>query len=136
MNGVREAILNALVHRDYSLHTEGSPISLCMYSDRMEVVNKGGLYGRISVDLLGKVHPETRNPALVDMMEVMGITENRYSGVPTMRREMRAFGLPRRLPLLCLFEDYPEACECRAVVPFSPRGAAQQVAAFHERAID
>jgi ATP-dependent DNA helicase RecG len=65
-----------------------------MYSDRMEVVNKGGLYGRISVDLLGKVHPETRNPALVDMMEVMGITENRYSGVPTMRREMQSFGLP------------------------------------------
>ena len=44
--------------------------------------------------MLGKVHLETRNPALVDMMEVMGITENRYSGVPTMRREMRAFGLP------------------------------------------
>ena len=94
VTAVREAILNALVHRDYSLHTEGSPISLCMYSDRMEVVNKGGLYGRISVDLLGKVHPETRNPALVDIMEVMGITENRYSGVPTMRREMQAFGLP------------------------------------------
>ena len=34
------------------------------------------------------------NPALVDMMEVMGITENRYSGVPTMRREMQSFGLP------------------------------------------
>jgi ATP-dependent DNA helicase RecG len=65
-----------------------------MYSDRMEIVNKGGLYGRISVDLLGKVHPETRNPALVDMMEVMGTTENRYSGIPTMRREMQAFGLP------------------------------------------
>ena len=94
VTAVREAILNALVHRDYSLHTEGSPVSLCMYSDRIEIVNKGGLYGRISVDLLGKVHPETRNPALVDMLEVMGVTENRYSGVPTMRREMRAFGLP------------------------------------------
>ena len=94
VTAVREAILNALVHRDYSLHTEGSPISLCMYSDRMEISNKGGLYGRISVDLIGKVHPETRNPALVDMMEVMGYTENRYSGVPTMRREMQSFGLP------------------------------------------
>jgi len=91
VTAVREAILNALVHRDYSLHTEGSPISLCMYSDRMEIANKGGLYGRVSVDLIGKVHPETRNPALVDMMEVMGYTENRYSGVPT----MRLFGLPQ-----------------------------------------
>ena len=91
---VREAILNALVHRDYSLHTEGSPVSVCMYSDRMEVTNKGGLYGRMSVDMIGKVRPETRNPALVDMMEVMGYTENRYSGIPTMQREMQSFGLP------------------------------------------
>ena len=28
MDAVREAILNALVHRDYSLHTEGMPIQL------------------------------------------------------------------------------------------------------------
>ncbi len=94
ITAVREAILNALVHRDYSLHTEGAPISICMFSDRMEITNKGGLYGRISVDQIGMVRPETRNPALVDMMEVMGHTENRYSGVPTMRREMQAFGLP------------------------------------------
>lgn len=36
--------------RDYSIHTEGSPITICMFSDRMEVTNKGGLYGRITVD--------------------------------------------------------------------------------------
>ena len=45
MDAVREAILNALVHRDYSLHTEGMPIQLVIYSNRIEITNPGGLYG-------------------------------------------------------------------------------------------
>lgn len=44
LDAVRETILNALVHRDYSIHTEGMPIRLTMYSDRLEVANPGGLY--------------------------------------------------------------------------------------------
>ena len=56
---IREAILNALVHRDYSIHTETIPIRIIMYSDRIEIANSGGLYGRISIDSLGKVHPDT-----------------------------------------------------------------------------
>ena len=64
IKAVREAILNALVHRDYSIHTENVPIRIEMYRDRMEIINSGGLYGRISIDALGKVRPETRNAAL------------------------------------------------------------------------
>lgn len=65
-----------------------------MFSDRIEITNKGGLYGRITVDLLGKVQPETRNPALANILEIMKETENRYSGIPTIRREMAKAGLP------------------------------------------
>ena len=54
-----------------------------------------GAGGGVRFALMGKFHPETRNPALVDMMEVMGYMEYRYSGVPTMRREMESFGLPQ-----------------------------------------
>lgn len=94
IKAVREAILNALVHRDYSLHTENTPIRIEMYRDRMEVINSGGLYGKISIDALGKVHPETRNAALANMLELLKITENRYSGIPTMRSEFIQAGLP------------------------------------------
>ena len=45
----KEAILNALIHRDYSMLTENTPITTEMYRDRMEVVSKGGLYGGGSV---------------------------------------------------------------------------------------
>lgn len=45
MIAVREALLNALVHRDYSPFTESCPIRIEMYPDRLEITNKGGLYG-------------------------------------------------------------------------------------------
>ena len=94
---VREAVLNALVHRDYSFHTEGKPIQLVMYSDRMEIINPGGLYGRLTVDQLGQAQPDTRNPALVTAMETLGKTENRYSGIPTIRYAMKESSLPAPL---------------------------------------
>lgn len=90
---IREAILNTLVHRDYSIHTEGMPIQIRMYTNRIEIINPGGIYGRISVDQLGKVQPDTRNPVIALAMEVLHLTENRYSGIPTIQRAMRDFGL-------------------------------------------
>ena len=97
MDAVREAILNALVHRDYSFHTEGMPIQLVMYSDRLEITNPGGLYGRLTIDQLGNVQPDTRNPVLVTAMETLGKTENRYSGIPTIRYAMKKLSLPEPL---------------------------------------
>ena len=78
---IREAILNALVHRDYSIHTEGMPIQIIMF-------------GRIRIDQLGKVQSDTRNPIIASELEVLKITENRYSGIPTIRRAMREYNLP------------------------------------------
>ncbi len=94
IEAVREAILNALVHRDYSLHTEGMPIQLLLFDDRLEIRNPGGIYGRLKVDQLGKVQPDTRNPVLASALEVLDITENRYSGIPTIRRAMASYCLP------------------------------------------
>lgn len=91
---VREVILNALVHRDYSIHTEGKPIQMQIFTDRIVISNPGGLYGRISLSQLGQIQPDTRNPVLATALETMSITENRYSGIPTIRREMSLRGLP------------------------------------------
>ena len=93
ITAIREAVINALVHRDYSIHTEGMPIQIIMYEDRMEVKNPGGIYGRIKVDQLGKMQPDTRNPVLAFALETLHVTENRYSGIPTIRREMEKYNL-------------------------------------------
>ena len=94
MKAIREAVLNALVHRDYSIYTEGTPITIEMYRDRIEIRNPGGLYGYASLDELGKSHPETRNPTLANILELLKVTENRYSGIPTMLAEAKKLGIP------------------------------------------
>lgn len=94
MTAVREAILNALVHRDYSIHTENTPVSIEMYRDRMEIKNSGGIYGNFPAESLGKGRPETRNAALSNILEILRITENRYSGIPTIYKEFEKAGLP------------------------------------------
>lgn len=94
LDAVREAVLNALVHRDYSFYTEGMPVQLTMYDNRLEVINPGGLYGRLTIDQIGNMQPDTRNPVLVSSLETLGKTENRYSGIPTIRFAMKKLSLP------------------------------------------
>ena len=120
-DALREAVLNALVHRDYSTHTENMPVQLTMFYDRVEIRSPGGLYGRLTVDQLGKIQPDTRNPALINAMETLGQTENRYSGIPRIRRAMAAAGLPepvfrddRREFSVCL---YNRAAELSPAIP-------------------
>lgn len=94
IKAIRESILNALIHRDYSIHTEGTPIRIEMYSDRIEIINAGGLYGRLTIDNLGKIHADTRNQTLTNILEILKVSENRYSGIPTIRLEMDRYHLP------------------------------------------
>ena len=94
IKAIREIILNALIHRDYSVHTDRSPVRLVMYEDRLELENPGGLYGRITIDDLGKVSADTRNPYLAGALEIMIDTENRFSGIPTVRAELKKAGMP------------------------------------------
>lgn len=92
---IRELILNALVHRDYSSHTDFTPITIRMFSDRIEIENPGGLYGRLTLDNLGKTAADTRNPFIANALEVIDVTENRYSGIPTVLAAMRKADLPQ-----------------------------------------
>ena len=93
IKAIREIILNALIHRDYSIHTENEPIRLTIFDDRIEISNPGGLYGRLSLDELGKVHSDIRNPFIASILEILEVTENRYSGIPTIYAEMKKAGL-------------------------------------------
>ncbi|GHV91556.1 dihydroorotate dehydrogenase [Spirochaetia bacterium] len=91
---IREILLNALLHRDYSIHTDTAPIVIQLYRNRLVVENSGGLYGKLTLDTLGAVTADTRNPFLANAMEVLGATENRFSGIPTIRKSMEEQGLP------------------------------------------
>ena len=94
IEAIREAVLNALIHRDYSHLTEGTPVQINFFTNRLEIHSPGSLYGRMTVEQLGHARPDLRNPALAVMTEVLVGAENRYSGIPTIRREMAAHRLP------------------------------------------
>ena len=96
MKALREAIANALIHRDYSINTEGSYIYLRIFDDRIEILNPGGLYGNNRIENLGTDNIlDVRNNTIIRLLEeTTDIVENRHTGIATMRDEMKKMNLP------------------------------------------
>ena len=68
---IREALANALMHRDYSPVARGTQVQLNMYADRLEILNPGGLFGTATIDSLGKTGlSSARNQFLSRLLEV------------------------------------------------------------------
>lgn len=65
----REAIVNALQHRDYSPEGQGSQVQINLYADRLEILNPGGLYGASSFSSLPHGISATRNTRLSQLLE-------------------------------------------------------------------
>jgi ATP-dependent DNA helicase RecG len=89
---LREALANAIAHRDYSSYVRGSYIRLRTFADRLEVQSPGGLFGNVTLENLDEEH-STRNARLMRMMEDMHVVENRGSGIRTMLQALRAANL-------------------------------------------
>jgi ATP-dependent DNA helicase RecG len=89
---IREAIANAVAHRDYSNFVRGNYIQVRLFADRLEVQSPGGLYGNVMEETL-EDEQSTRNRVLMQLMEDLHIVENRGSGIRTMIHAMRAANL-------------------------------------------
>ena len=88
---VREALVNAVCHRDYRLR--GRRIEIRMFSNRMEVISPGGLPGFITVDNIVEEH-FSRNPRIVAGLFQWGYIEELGLGVDRMIEEMTQAGHP------------------------------------------
>ena len=88
---VREALINALCHRDYRL--KGRRVEIRMYEDRLEVISPGGLPGYMTLDNLVEEH-FSRNPRLVAGLFQWGYIEELGLGIDHMIEEMLQFGHP------------------------------------------
>ena len=87
----REAIVNALVHRDYNL--KGAPIDIKIWDDRLEIHSPGPLPGHITVENMAE-HRYRRNPKIVRVLKTLGELEDQGRGVKMMHEEMSLAGLP------------------------------------------
>jgi ATP-dependent DNA helicase RecG len=88
---LREALVNALVHRDYSEFARGTQVQVEMYPDRLLIRNPGGLYGPVDVRSLGVTTvTSSRNRALLKILEDTPfgdghmVCENRGTGIARM----------------------------------------------------
>lgn len=98
----REAVLNALTHRDYFSDT--THVYVHMHPGRMEISNPGGLPDGLSLEELG-TRAVPRNRLIADIFYRMGYVERLGSGIYRMRSAMAAEHLPapRFLPTVNAF---------------------------------
>lgn len=82
----REAIVNAIVHRDY--FEQGAKIHIEIYDDRVEITNPGGLVSGIPEKDFGK-RSMSRNPIIFGMFQRLRLVEQIGSGIARMREAMK-----------------------------------------------
>lgn len=92
---LREAIINAVVHRDYS--KRGESVRVFCYPDRVEIHSPGLLLPGIAIEQMerGEVQSKLRNPTLANLLkDIPGYMERLGSGIRFMLDETKRVGLP------------------------------------------
>lgn len=122
---LREAIANALIHRDYDSRFEGESIAIDIYDDRVEIVNPGGLWGGKSRTNLADGRSCCRNATLMRLLSLSELpstagspAEGNGTGILLMINEMLKRHLRR--------PDFRPAIDHFRVVLYRPNGNAKQ----------
>jgi len=87
---MREAIVNSLVHRNYSI--SGSKIRVFMYDDRIEFRSPGRLPNTVTIEKMKIGVSYARNPFLVKYMENMRYIDQLGRGIPMILKKMKEAG--------------------------------------------
>lgn len=97
----REALLNALTHRDYTLR---DVVHVHHYPDRLEIMNPGGMTGGVTPGNILRHQPKRRNPLLAEVLARLGLVERAGVGIDKMFSLMLRHG--KEPPE---FLNYPDA---------------------------
>ena len=89
LEAVREAIINAVIHRDYAIR--GSDIKVAIFDDMLEITSPGALPDTISIDTLGTGRSEIRNRVLAPIFKELKLIEAWGTGIQKMKREIKKY---------------------------------------------
>jgi len=89
---LREAVINALVHADYS--QRGAPIRIAFFDDRIEIENPGILLPGMTIKDMREGISRIRNPVIARLFREMNLIEQWGTGVPRMFKQAQELGLP------------------------------------------
>lgn len=92
VDALRQLAWNAVMHRSY----EGThaPARVYWYSDRIEITNPGGLYGRMTPENFGSGATDYRNPLVAEIMHHLGFGQRFGLGVPLAGEALKDNGNP------------------------------------------
>jgi len=90
---LREAVINAVVHADYS--QRGAPVRVAFYDDRIEIENPGILLPGLTVEDMLQGVSKIRNHVIARVFRELDLIEQWGSGVRRMFNEAEALGLPQ-----------------------------------------
>lgn len=83
---------NALIHRSYE--GTNAPAKIYWFSDRIEIMNPGGLYGQVTAENFGKGATDYRNPLLAEAAKLLGYVQRFGMGIPLAMETLRKNGNP------------------------------------------
>ena len=89
---LREVVINALVHADYS--QRGAPIQISFFDDRIEVENPGILVPGMTIDDMKNGVSKIRNPVIAQIFRELSLIEQWGGGVRRILAEAKELGLP------------------------------------------
>jgi ATP-dependent DNA helicase RecG len=92
LGAIRQVVRNAVMHRAYD--TTNAPVRINWFSDRIEIMNPGGLYGQVNPNNFGHGITDYRNPLLAEAMRVLGFVQRFGMGIPIARDELEKNGNP------------------------------------------
>ncbi|MBI5389811.1 putative DNA binding domain-containing protein [Candidatus Woesearchaeota archaeon] len=84
LEALREAILNALMHRDYT--ERGANVQIDIFDDRISITNIGGLIKPLTKERLGEIAVR-RNPLIADLFYRINLVEKMGTGIKRMQEE-------------------------------------------------
>lgn len=124
---LQEAVVNAIVHRDYELD---QPVRITVFSDRIEINSPGSLPRTIKPELFveGKSSPFWRNQSLAYFFNKLQLAQAEGQGIPTIIKSMASEGCPK--PQFDLSTDH-----VICVLPAHPRHEAARTLAEIENKV-